>query len=643
MLPLRLRAPFPGFLLVLILGVVQGSALPPGPVPGAWWVFFEDRGPDVSARLAERVAELEASGALERRALRGSVLAGTGDLLPHRDYVATVSDVASPRVSSRFLNALSVRVESVEELRTISALPFVRAVRPVSVSCYSPEPSPLVLWPEPGVMSDGQLGQIGVTDLHERGWSGSGIVVGVLDSGFNLDHVCFDGIDVLEEYDFVDDDSTTHFEQGDPTGTGDHGCGVLSLIGGYEEGMFSGGAPGASFLLARTEDTGDEYEQEEDYWVAGLEWAEENGADVMSSSLGYTDWYTFEDMDGNTAVTTIAADSAAARGLLVVNAMGNDGPGAGTMVAPADGDMVLSIGAVESSGEVAEFSSRGPTYDDRVKPDVMARGYYTIIANYSSGSGYFGRNGTSYATPLVTSVVALMLEQHPAWTPAQIVGILRSTSDRASSPDNDYGWGIVDARSAVGWSSLSGIVRRSDTGAPLTTFPLAVSVDGTEYEVLTNGHGWFLLEPATLGEYQVSSGGGPGEVLEQSGTLDSTGAEIEVFVDMYSGEGEPGSPNVYPNPCVLEGGAESDPGVYVGFDMDRPGSASLTVFSIDGRCLYSEIRTDLPAGAYRAPLPGEAFQWDWRDSSGDRVSSGVYFFLLVTDTETAVLKAALAR
>ena len=640
-------------LCLLALAAAPGSPAPvpfltsapvpgDGPVPGAWWVFLSDRGPDPAPRLSARLAELEELGCVERRLSRGSADAvGPGDLAPWSGYVAAIERIAAVRVLSRYLNAVSVMVEDWSTLRELAGEPFVAGLRPVSSSRITPlEPPEGGFTPEPGLLSEGQLSQIGLSGLHERGWAGQGVIVGVLDSGFNLYHPCFSATDILDEYDFVGDDSVTAFEEGDPPTAGLHGCGVLSLIGGYEEGMYSGGAPAASFLLMRTEDSGDEYQQEEDFWVAGLEWAEERGADVVSSSLGYIDWYGYEDMDGNTAVTTVAADSAATRGLLVVNAMGNEGPAPGTLIAPADGDMVLSIGAVSSLGEIVDFSSRGPTYDGRIKPEVVARGYYTMIANYESYSGYFGRNGTSYATPLVTSVVALLIEQHPSWDPGHIIAALRATSSRASSPDNDYGWGVVDATLAIGRESITGRVRRSDDGSPLAAYPLDITVEGDHYGVTTNEQGWFLLEPAQLGAFSVSDAGGAGQLLEQAGELDSAGVELELFVDTYTGQGEPDEPVLYPNPCIASGG---DRVVYVGFDLARASDVTLTVFSVDARPVYTVTRTGLEPGEYRAPVEGEAFCWDWTDGDGAEVSSGIYLFVLEDTSGASVLKGALAK
>jgi subtilisin family serine protease len=165
-------------------------------------------------------------------------------------------------------------------------------------------------------------------------------------------------------------------------------------------------------------------------------------------------------MDGNTAVSTIGADIAASRGILVVNSAGNEGPASppqNSIIAPSDGDSVMAIGAVNSSGNRAGFSSMGPTADGRIKPDVMAMGVDTYCASPFSPSGYFGVNGTSLSCPLVAGAAALVLQVNPTWTNMEILEALRNTADNASNPDNAYGWGIINAYAAtMGATGIAG-------------------------------------------------------------------------------------------------------------------------------------------------------------------------------------------
>jgi len=210
------------------------------------------------------------------------------------------------------------------------------------------------------------------------------------------------------------------------------------------------------FFWEKTEDARSETPIEEDYWVAGLEWAENNGADIVSSSLGYLEFddgssHPYASLDGNTIITSRAANIASEMGVLVVNSMGNSGPAPKTINSPADSFGVLAVGAVNSFGMLASFSSRGPSADGRIKPDVVARGVSSYLATGRSTSSYGRANGTSFSAPLVAGVAALLLEANPEWTPTQLMDALRKTASKSAKPDNKFGYGIVNAVNAVAY------------------------------------------------------------------------------------------------------------------------------------------------------------------------------------------------
>jgi subtilisin family serine protease len=210
-----------------------------------------------------------------------------------------------------------------------------------------------------------------------------------------------------------------------------------------------GPAWGAEYLLAKTEIIDREIEIEEDNWVAGIEWADLNGADIVTSSLGYIAWYTPDSLDGKTALCTRAAEIAVSRGIVVTNAAGNNGP-YGTLIAPADGESVISVGAVDRYGELAYISSRGPTADGRIKPELVAMGVDVYTVMHPTTTDYWVYTGTSYATPLVAGVCAQLLELHPDWTPADVRSALLCTATRHNFPDNDFGYGLPQALLASG-------------------------------------------------------------------------------------------------------------------------------------------------------------------------------------------------
>jgi subtilisin family serine protease len=278
----------------------------------------------------------------------------------------------------------------------------------------------------------------------------------MLDTGFQRDcHPALKAQIVEAEWDFIngDDDTSYDPDQDDP-GQPFHGSITLCAVGGYELGRYIGPAYNAHFILAKTEDVTDEQPIEEDRWVQGIEWADSLGADIVSSSLGYTKWYTYEDLDGNTAVTTIASDIAASKGIVVVQSAGNMRTHDWYyVIVPADADSIIAVGAVDSLGYLADFSSAGPTYDDRTKPEVCARGVNTVSASpFETSSVYRQYDGTSLSAPLVSGAAALILQAHPDWSPVVVRQAMMETADNASSPDNDYGWGIIDVMAAIHWS-----------------------------------------------------------------------------------------------------------------------------------------------------------------------------------------------
>jgi subtilisin family serine protease len=298
-----------------------------------------------------------------------------------------------------------------------------------------------------------QLSQITVPSVHDLGYTGQGITICSMDAGFdNLAHEVFSSMNIIAMWDFVDNDP-------DVSQGGSHGTSTLSTLGGFKEGKLIGPAFGADFILARTEDIYSETPVEEDNWIAALEWADSIGVDVTSTSLSYLDYdppypsYTWEDMDGNTALITIAADLAAGLGIFVVNSASNSGynPTHNTLGAPADGDSVITVGAVDGSGIRAGFSSVGPTTDPpgRIKPDLMAMGEGVYVARSSSPTSYGYSSGTSFSCPILAGASALLLGIDPSLTPIQLRELLKSTASQSNNPDNLYGWGIINTLTAA--------------------------------------------------------------------------------------------------------------------------------------------------------------------------------------------------
>lgn len=432
------------------------------------WVYFHDKGisdPDeLAAALAARQKELSPRALWRRSKVNPGALVDLRDLPVHAAYREQVTDLSRKhRADSRVLNAVSVEttirdLDRIAALDCVARLDLVVAFERSDVAVRSQ--LPLVRTGKGSRSLDygyswTQLDQINVPSVHDTGFNGDGVIVCMLDTGFYKDHEAVAGLDLIGEWDFINDDGNTQNEGGDDPYQHYHGTYTWSALGGMKDGIMYGPAYGASFLLAKTEDVTQEVPIEEDWWTEGIEWAEANGADMASSSLGYTDWYSYSDMDGQTAVTTIAANWATEKGVVVVTAMGNNGWYAGALIVPSDSDGAVSCGAVDEFGSLASFSSTGPTYDGRIKPNVCAMGVYTFCAVASGTSDYGWANGTSLSTPLVGGSVALLLEAHPDWTPADIQEALQQTASQSSSPDNYYGWGVLDCLGALNCTGLS--------------------------------------------------------------------------------------------------------------------------------------------------------------------------------------------
>jgi len=446
-----------------------------------WVLFQRDKGLETArsrAEAIERVHESYPARAVDRRKLRRTRpgLFDIDDVPVPQGYVEGVrSSGADVRVVSRWVNGVSAWMTA-EQVRQVAALPFVEKIQPVrrgraidpvamagrgmSGSGNQPTPAgPAGFYGQ----AEAQLTQMNLIALHDLGFTGAGVVVGILDTGFKRTHAAFNepghSVNIIAEYDFVDDDENTSFEVGDPSSQHSHGTLILGTLGAYWPNSLVGGAYDASFILAKTEDTTDEYPAEEDNYVAGLEFIELNGGDMATSSLGYIDWYTQADLDGLTAVTTVAVNLATADGLHFCTAAGNEGhdanPATSSLIAPADAMQIITVGAVSSTGAIVGFSSDGPTADGRVKPELLARGLDTRTVDPFDDGSITGSSGTSLSTPLVASVVACLIQAHPEWTVDQMRQQLFETADYfvangTFEPTFVRGFGIANAAAAAG-------------------------------------------------------------------------------------------------------------------------------------------------------------------------------------------------
>ncbi|MCX5640552.1 MAG: S8 family serine peptidase [Planctomycetota bacterium] len=450
-------------LQVCLAGSASGAADAPAPV----WVFFKDD----RATPASIADTALTPRALARRALRRT-LPGLFDIhdvpMPATRATAVTDTGAQLRAQSRWLCAVSAMAtpKQIEALRGLPDVTHVEAVGRGRAGWQDEQELP----PPEGWTSsmdygaaNPQLAQIDIPRLHARGDTGAGIVIGILDTGFNRVHDAFNNpahpLRVIAEWDFINNDGNTGIQAGDNSEQHKHGTWILGTIAAYLPGTMVGGAYDAEFILCKTEDVPTETPIEEDYYVAGLEFIEARGADVATSSLGYIDWYTQADLNGHTAVTTVAVNVATANGVVCCTAAGNAGhdtnPATSTIIAPADAYNVLTCGAVDINGAIVSFSSSGPTADGRLKPEILACGLNTVSVNSTNTTGLSGLSGTSLSTPLVAAAVACILQARPDYGVAQIREALFATASRSDAaglhPDPLFveGHGILRAYEAA--------------------------------------------------------------------------------------------------------------------------------------------------------------------------------------------------
>jgi hypothetical protein len=430
------------------------------------WIFFNDKGENTAHYFANPESVVSKKS-LKRRAkvLPPDKIISQMDLPVNSEYIEKVVSLGfEVKQKSKWFNGVSGYVTK-SELGLISQLSTVKSLDVVHKfkKDYSIEeeesnqPQGNSLYKQEGITSYNygqsftQMNQINVPAVHDMGYTGQGITICSMDTGFdNLSHEVFGSMNIIAMWDFVDGDP-------DVSQGGSHGTSTLSTIGGFKEGKLIGPAFSSDFILARTEDIFSETPVEEDNWIAALEWADGMGVDVTTTSLSYLDYdppftsYTWEDMDGNTALITIAADLAVKLGIVVVNSASNSGfhPTHNTLGAPADGDSVITVGAVTGSGDRASFSSVGLTVDGRIKPDLMAMGSGVYVAGSSSPTSYGTSGGTSFSCPILAGAAALVLSVDPTLTPMEVLDLLRQTASQSNNPDRLMGWGIINTLDAI--------------------------------------------------------------------------------------------------------------------------------------------------------------------------------------------------
>ena len=435
------------------------------------WVYFTNK-PN-SQFYFDNPLEMLSQRALDRRTIQ-NIAIDSKDVPIHQPYIDQIiaTNGIEVKAKSKWLNALHVR-GSIVDIQNLVSLSFVdhlqfadrnlngaNKIKTKKITNTSKtaalhkvnkttETTSAFLYGN----SANQVNMLHVDYLHDQNYTGSGKIIAVMDAGFpNVNVVApfqrlRDNNQILGGYNFVD--RTDNFYTGNS-----HGTLVLSTMGGYVENELVGTAPNAAYYLFMTEDAASENPVEESYWVEAAEVADSLGVDVITTSLGYFGYdnpnysYTYADMNGTTSFIARGADIAFSRGMICVVSAGNSGTTANPNIGvPADAFTVLTVGAVKSDETYATFSSIGPSFDGRVKPDVMAQGQNSVLSNTSGV--ITTASGTSFSGPIMAGAIASFWQAAPNLTNQQIVTLVKESADRYTNPTNQYGYGIPDFQEAL--------------------------------------------------------------------------------------------------------------------------------------------------------------------------------------------------
>ncbi len=424
-------------------------------------VFFADK-EDVATSIANPIT-IMTQEAIDRKTLQGTVI-DERDVPVNEDYIAQIKVAPGITVyaKSKWMNSAYIR-GSQSEIEDLLNLSFVTEVEFMDKSLnfgtttgnvpdkFAIENQPSRIVYNYGAAAN-QIEMLKGEYLHEQDFTGDGMIVAVLDAGFptvntnpGFEEIVSEGR-LLGTYDFQS-------RQTNVDGTSAHGTNTSSDIGGFIQDQFVGTAPEASFYLFVTEYTPSENPVEEAWWVEALERSDSLGVDVVNTSLGYRGYdnssydHSYEDLDGQTTIAARGANNAFDKGMLLVTSAGNGGnSGFPTVGTPADAPGVLTVGAVNSAGNYVGFSSKGPTTDGRVKPDVMAQGQGSAVIETNGTVG--SSSGTSFSSPIMAGAVTCLWQARPEAPNGHVMQVIRESAHLFNNPTNEMGYGIPNFEDA---------------------------------------------------------------------------------------------------------------------------------------------------------------------------------------------------
>ena len=448
------------------------------------WVYLTDKA-NVQTSIANPITILTQK-AIDRKSAHGVVI-DERDVPVNESYISQLKQQTgiTVKAKSKWFNAVHVRGTETD-INALSSLAFVASIEFADKSLNtgrSAKTKDKFEIENAQVdyvygTTNNQVVMIHVDDLHLQDFTGEGMTIAVLDASFtNVNTMdafqrIRDNGDLLGGYDFVD--RTTDVYAFDPFPGNSHGTRVLSTMAGFIQDQYVGTAPDASYYLFRTEDDNSENPVEMSYWVEAAERADSLGVDIINSSLAYKDFdgsnydYTASEMDGLTAFISKGANIASEKGILVVNSAGNSGPNDGNnggIWAPADAAGVFTIGAVDATGTIASFSSRGSAFQLTQKPDVVAQGVAAyVVSEYNTITT---NNGTSFSSPITAGSLASLWQALPNATNIDIMNYVRQSASQYLTPDDNYGYGIPD----LGLALNIGLSLQEENTSEIKLFP----------------------------------------------------------------------------------------------------------------------------------------------------------------------------
>lgn len=428
------------------------------------WVYFNGK-PNAQSFLDNPLTMLT-QRSLDRRTTQGIAL-DMMDVPVHQSYINQVEAATGITVlaKSKWMNCVHVRGNTLQNIQALANLAFVSSIDYANTNLNRPsanstqvEKRKVNKTMETLVNfnygnSANQIQMLNGHLLHQQNYTGQGKIIAVMDGGFpGVDTAApfarlRDNNKILGGYNYVNRDPNFY------TGVS-HGTMVLSTMGGYVDGQLVGTAPDASYYLFITEDGNNEEPLEESLWVEAAEEADRLGVDIFNTSLGYTEFdnpaynHTYDEMNGITNFSSRGVNAAFSRGIISVNSAGNSGNSEWFYVSsPADAINALTVGAVNASGNIASFSSRGFETSSYIKPDVAAQGVASVLSN--TNGTIATANGTSFSSPITAGMVASLWQALPSKTNAELIQLIKESSSQYTNPDYEKGYGIPNFNQAL--------------------------------------------------------------------------------------------------------------------------------------------------------------------------------------------------